>query len=298
VIESGDVPRNPNTAVRRALLWWFRPPASPYVSLNFAVEFGPARAYLDRLAKQEGTRVTVQDLLAAAVARTLHAHPLANAQIVRNRIVLRERVGVAVPVNLLGHPGGARRELGVTVVARAESLSLRDLAETGRRSVAQERQGHGTNGLIRALTRLAEIVPQPVFFAAMDVVDQLRQAPLSGEWMFRAMPATTLLSNAGAAFSKVSGVVFRGASISPPPRLGHVGTVWGVSAVQDEVVVADGQPAVRPMLPIVLVFDHRLVDGVAAGRLALYFAGILADPETSFGPRGRRVLSAKDCRPR
>lgn len=281
-----QVPRDPNSAVRRTLLWWFQEPANAHVSINFAVDFTAARAYLAALARQEGPRVTVQHLLLGAVARTLRAFPLANAQVRRNRIVMRDRVGVAMPVNLLGHEGGKQRELGIMLVQDADRLSLRELATASTRSVQRERQGKGTHPLVRLMLKVAERAPQPVFFGVLDGWERLRRAPITAELAFRAAPATTLLSNAGAPLGAPDGVLFRGGAISPPPRLGHVGTVWGSSMVQDEVVVVDGQPAVRPMLPLLLVFDHRLLDGVAAGRLALHLSGLLRAPEQAFGPDG------------
>lgn len=286
-MSDSSIPRNPASAVRRILLWWFQAPANAHVSLNFAVDFTAARAYLDRLAQQDGSRVSVQHLLAAAIGRTLAEHPLANAQIVANRIRMRDTVGIAMPVNLLGHPGGRKRELGLMVLERADSRTLRDVAEASTRTVKAERSGQTSLGLVRLVIALAERAPQPLFFAGMDAYELLRQRPLTAELFFRVAPVTTLLSNAGAPFQQLPGVLFRGAAISAPTRLGHVGTVWGVSTVQEEVVAVDGQPAVRPMLPLVIIFDHRLIDGVAAGKLALRFAEILQDPEACFGPEGR-----------
>jgi len=282
--------------VRRALLWWFQAPADAHVSVNFSIDFGPARAYLEQLATQPGPKVTVQHLLTAAVARSLRRHPLANAQVVRNRIVLRPDVGVAMPVNLVGHPGGSRRELGVSLLPRADSLSLRELALQGGRSVKEEREGRPGNPLIRVITRLAEGVPLPLFFSAMDIFELARRLPGTSELVFRAVPATTLLSNVGAPFDQVPGMLFRGGALSPPTRLGHVGTVWGTSTVQDEVVAHQGQPTVRPMLPVLLLFDHRLLDGVAAGRLAQTFAGILADPAAEFGIEGQATAPSGNLR--
>lgn len=294
---SGGAPRNPDTAVRRALLWWFQAPASAHVAINFAIDFSPARDYLATLAAQDAAaagpaegpraeRVTVQHLLVGAIARSLAAFPLANAQIVGKRIAMRDRVGVAMPVNLLGHPGGARRELGVMVLADADRLSLREIAARSRRSVAQERTGRSTNRWMRQVVSMAERAPPWAFYRAMDSYERLRQGRLGSALVYRAVPATTLISNAGAPFQAVPGVLFRGGALSPPTRLGHVGTVWGTSTVQDEVIVVDGQPAVRPMLPLLLLFDHRLLDGVAAGRLALHLAGLLSRPDLAFGPTG------------
>lgn len=288
-MSDSTIPKNPASAVRRALLWWFKHPANAHVSINFAIDFTHARAYLDGLAQGQGPRVSVQHLLAAAIARTLAEHPLANAQVVANRIRMRDTVGIAMPVNLLGHPGGTRRELGLMVLTDAQTLSLRQVAERSTRTVRAERSGKSSLGLVRLVMGLAERSPQEAFFTGMDLYEAVRQWPLVSDLFFRVAPVTTLLSNAGAPFQQAPGVLFRGGALSVPTRLGHVGTVWGMSTVQDEVIAVDGRAEVRPMLPVLILFDHRLIDGVAAGKLALRFAEILRDPASIFGEDGERV---------
>ncbi len=278
---------NPNTAVRRLLTWWFAPPANPYVVVNFSVDFTPARAFLDGLRAETGHHVSVQHLLAGAIGRTLTAFPLANAQIVRHRIVLRDKVGVAMPVNLLGHPGGKKRELGAMIVEDAGVRSLIELADVSARTVSEERSGHSTNTVIRLFTKLGERAPRRLVFAAMDRFEAARDLPGVATALHRAAPATTLLSNVGGPLGDLKGALFRGGAVQPPPRLAHVGTVWGTSMIQDEVIPVDGVPTVRPMLPVLLVFDHRLVDGVIGGRVAMHFARILQDPAAVFGVDGR-----------
>ncbi|MFN7146670.1 MAG: 2-oxo acid dehydrogenase subunit E2 [Myxococcota bacterium] len=51
----------------------------------------------------------------------------------------------------------------------------------------------------------------------------------------------------------------------------------------------DGAPAVRPMLPVLFQFDHRLVDGVLGARIATRFGAVLRDPASVFGPDGTRM---------
>lgn len=286
---SPSSPRNPNTAVRRALLWWFQAPAVAHVSMNIAVDFTAARAYLESLATQEGPKVSVQHLLAAAVARTLAEFPLANAHIVGNRIRMRPDVGIAMPVNLLGHPGGAKRELGLMVLQGAQALTLREVAAASTRDVHRERKGEASNPVVRYFVALAGRAPQATLFAAMDSFERLRQVGPISDLFYRIVPVTTLLSNPGAAFPPVPGMLFRGVSLAPPHRLAHVGTVWGSSFVQEEAVVIDGRVEVRPMLPVVLIFDHRLLDGVAAGRMLQRFAQILQDPQAELGVDGREL---------
>ncbi len=49
----------------------------------------------------------------------------------------------------------------------------------------------------------------------------------------------------------------------------------------------DGRPEVRRMLPLLYVFDHRLFDGVLAGKILTRVFDVLQDPAAHFGPEGR-----------
>ena len=279
-----DLSRSP---VRRALMWWFGWPVNPYVSVSVAVDFSAGRDYLAALAAQDGPRVTVQHLVAAGVARTLHALPVANARIAGGRIVSDPHVGIAMPVNLLGHPAGDERELAMTIVPEAERLSLRDLALQTTRNVAEERQGKAENPVIRGLLRLARSAPTPIMNAGFDALHALTRTRIGADALHRAAPATTAVTNAGAAFRVQEGAFFRGGAVQIPGRVIHVTTLWGISAIQDEVIPIDGAPAVRPMLPGLMVFDHRIMDGVMAGRVLMHFSSILRDPAATFGRDGR-----------
>lgn len=280
----------PLTAVRRGLIWWFREPASPYVSINVAIDFTAARAYLAGLA---GTAppVTVQHLLVACLGRILREYPAANARIVGGRIRPIDGVGVGVPVNLFGHPGGRRgRELSLALIERADEKSLLEIARASAELVGAERLGRSSSWTIRQAIRAAELAPPGVLERGLDLLDRVASSPGGAELAFKLLPASTGLTNPGAALGKEErlgdGVLFRAASFSPPVRLVHLGTLWGASAVQDEVIAVGGKPAVRPMLPVLFVFDHRLFDGVVAGRMLLRLAELLRAPAAAFGADG------------
>jgi pyruvate dehydrogenase E2 component (dihydrolipoamide acetyltransferase) len=62
--------------------------------------------------------------------------------------------------------------------------------------------------------------------------------------------------------------------IVQPPTVG----ILAAGRIRDEVVAVDGKPAVRPLLPLSLTFDHRAVTGGEATR---FMAALIADLETS-----------------
>ncbi len=275
---------NPSV-VRRALLWWFAWPSNPYVTVNFSVDFSAAQAYLDRLGEP---RVSIGALVAASVSRVLRTFPEANARIVGRRIVTPEHVGIAMPVNLLGHAGGSKRELGMALVERVDTLSLREVALASRATVKAEREGEPQNAFLRQLLGAVEGAPQRLVDATLGTLNHAMDRSALAERVYERFPVTTALSNAGAAIGRTPGLLFRGADIAIPLRLVHIGTFWGLTAVQDEVVAIDGAPAVRPMLPVIFLFDHRLVDGVMGSRIVARFGAILQDPEAEFGAAGER----------
>lgn len=77
---------------------------------------------LRREQADSGSKITLNTLMMAAVARTLPKHPLLNAELVENEIIVYEPINlgmaVATPLGLI-----------VTVVPRANNLSLEELGQ-------------------------------------------------------------------------------------------------------------------------------------------------------------------------
>ena len=279
-------PINPHSIIRKVLMWWFRSPDVAYVSVNGQMDMTNALAYLERLAAQPGPKVSVQHLLAGVISRTLHHHPAANARILNHRIVPVADVGVAMPVNLLGHAAESASELGMALVETVQKRSLRQISEATRGAVKVEREGKSSNSVLAAIKGLAKRMPQPVLNRALDAIDQRLQNPLLATPFYRALPVTTGLTNPGAALANLPGARFMGGAFTLPQKLVHIGTLWGIAPISDDVFAIGGKAVVRPALPVLLIFDHRLIDGVAAGRILQYAYYILQDPERWFGPDG------------
>ncbi len=67
-------------------------------------------------------------------------------------------------------------------------------------------------------------------------------------------------------------------AFAPVPPFCHVPAGILVGAVTDKVVAREGQPIVRPTLPLAIGLDHRFVDGYQAATMAKIFREYLADP--------------------
>lgn len=70
---------------------------------------------------------------------------------------------------------------------------------------------------------------------------------------------------------------------APAPTYCHVPLAIIMGAVTEKVLARDGQPVVRPVLPLTIELDHRFVDGYQAAKMARIFREYLDDP-AAFDP--------------
>jgi pyruvate dehydrogenase E2 component (dihydrolipoamide acetyltransferase) len=69
-----------------------------------------------------------------------------------------------------------------------------------------------------------------------------------------------------------------GTPIINPPEVAILGT----GRIEEKAVVVEGRIRVRPMLPLALSYDHRLLDGAAAGQFLDKLKDLLSDPNLLF----------------
>jgi pyruvate dehydrogenase E2 component (dihydrolipoamide acetyltransferase) len=70
----------------------------------------------------------------------------------------------------------------------------------------------------------------------------------------------------------------QGTPIINPPEV----AILGCGRIEEKAVAIAGQVAVRHILPLALSFDHRLIDGAAAGQFLSRLKALLADPNLLF----------------
>ncbi len=279
--------RVPLSPVRRFVLWWMGE-GSSYISSNLVIDFTAAHAYLERVNAQGGpVRVTIQHLVCGIVGRVYQEFPVANRRIVGGRVFQAPSVGLACPVNLMGHEGADHiGETTMMLLGDVDTLSLRAIAEASTKTVKSERSGKITHPVARALFSGVRFMPGPVFRGGLGLIGAFNHSPAMARLSWRITPATAAVTNVGAAYRPIPGALLRGGAYEPPDRLIHMGALWGIGAVQEEVVPMDGKAVIRPMLPVTLVFDHRLFDGVMGARILRAFTQRLMDPASTFGEDG------------
>lgn len=105
----------------------------PHFTLFADIMMTEALAWRRRFNEQQGTKVTVTDLLIKATALGLKEHPQMNAHVETDRIIRKQHINIGVAVSL---PDG----LAVPVIADADTKSLVQISQASRQNAKAMRQ--------------------------------------------------------------------------------------------------------------------------------------------------------------
>jgi len=250
---------------------WGRP-RDPSVYGMLQVDVSRALGYLARLRDVTGEHVTLTHLVGKAVALAIRERPEVNAVIrAGRRVYLRKDVDVFFQVAL---DGG--EDLSGAKVTRADERSLVEIArELSQR--AERVRAHADPTLQRTqslLHRMPAVLRGPALRAA-----ELLSYDLDLDLRHLGLPYDQF----GSAMVTNVGTFGLPAGLAPLVPFSRTPIVLTVGTVADEPVAVDGRTVVRPVLPVGVTFDHRLLDGFAAGKLARRFMAVVNDPESELG---------------
>ncbi len=263
---------------RRLLLWFFDEPSNdPYVSITFEVVIEPALDFLDAFAREHGERASVQHLVTRAVALAVSSLPAMNVKIIGSTIYRLSRVDLAVPVHLSAEREGSD-ETGMMILLDAGNKSLLDVARDTRRSASAERRGETSLSGSAVSRRIARVLPDKVLHKGLDLVASIARSPLLHKLADDRLAVSSGVTNVGSVVRLPKGARFRAASCTLPTKATHVASIFGVGPIEEAPVVEDGAVVARKVLPLMMVVDHRAIDGVLMAKAASKVAELIYNP--------------------
>jgi len=200
-----------------------------------------------RAAQEHGRSYSVVAYLLYAAARTLAAHPAANAAIhgrLRPRVAYYDRVNAKLT---LDKTLGGQRVVLATVLRNVHEATLDDIQSQIERFRDGDPDTMPEFAAMRQLHRLPPALGGPLFRRATR---PLRKRPET----MGTLAVTSLGHRPVDSFFSVGGTT----------------VTLGLGRVVDRPVATGGKVVVAPMMRVALTFDHRVIDGAEA-------ADVLAD---------------------
>lgn len=215
--------------------------------------------------RRDGVKITLTHFITAALGRAIGRLPEINCHIRRGRFIPRDYIEVMVAVNTM-----AGTEMSFIKIEDAHLKSVSDIAtEMGDKAFAV-RQGEEQKAAKNkyTLTKIPWPLRRPVFRLIKWLVNDLGLNLAFLGFNDRSF-GSILLTDIGS-----HGLTSGFPALFPAAKIPAV-IVMG--KVEKKAVVRDNEVAIRKMLPLTGVFDHRIVDGRHGGMLARYVRLALAD---------------------
>ena len=259
---------------RKVAMGTWKTAKDPSVYGLIEIDMAPTLRLLEEYQKKEGVKITPSHLVGKATALCMMRRPEINAMIRGSRIWLRKKVNIFYQVNIpgTGEDRVKKATLSGTVVEAAENLSVAEIAKTLKRKSEKVRSGEDKE--IKKNLEAFKVLPWWMSRYYLNLASFLIYG-LNWNLSWLGIPkdpfGSVMITNVGSL-----GIDIAWAPLCPYTR---VPLLLTVGAIKDKPWVVDGKVEVRPILPIAVTFDHRLIDGIHASQMAADFKKCFAEPE-------------------
>ena len=245
------------SSFRRMAAGMWKNPTDPTIYGAMDLDVTQTLAFIEQHRERTGEKLSITHLVAHAVAQAFVRHPELNAK-VRYWGKLERRTSVDLFVSVSTEGG---KDLSGARIDDADRLDLSGWvgAVQGRAKSIREGKDQSfekSRGLFRALPWWAV---RPLLWA-IDLMSNELHLHLPGQGLPRDPFGSAVVTNVG-----TFGI---DTAFAPFVPMGRCPMLLLITEVKDRPWVADGKLVVRPVLRLCATFDHRIIDGHAAGKLA------------------------------
>ena len=259
---------------RKVAMGTWRTARDPSVYGLMEVDMTKALAFVRKYADEYGIKITPAHLVGKAAAYCMARRPEINGMIRGSRIYLREDVTLFFQVNIPGRGDDKAKKANLAgcTLPHAETLSLKEIALQLQEKAAKVRNGEDKE--ISSNMGLIGKLPWWMVKYYLDFGSFLIYGlNLNLGWL--GLPrdpfGSVMITNVGS-----MGIDKAWAPLCPYTRVPILVTV---GSIQEKPWVVDGEVVARPIMPLGVTFDHRLIDGVHASRMAIDMKECFDNPE-------------------
>jgi pyruvate dehydrogenase E2 component (dihydrolipoamide acetyltransferase) len=275
----------PFSTWRKIAMATWRPRKDPMIWATADIDATNLLRYITEVRAATAYHVTPAHLVGRAAARVFQALPELNGRVAFGSFLPSPSIDCFFVVSLRTDPvsgaEAAETDLSGAVVRDIDTkppwMIAKELADRA------SRIRHNDDPQFKQAKALVKNMPPMLLRPVMDClgfVTETLQLPVPFMGVEARPYGSILVSNIGTyGLDSVS---------APVPTFCHVPITVVAGAVKDKVLARDGQPVVRPVLPLTIGLDHRFVDGYQAATMARVFREYMDNP-AEFDPVRPRV---------
>lgn len=260
---------------RKVAMGTWRTAKDPSVYGIMEVDMQKTLELLPEFCQKNDIKITPAHLVGRAAALCMKKRPEINGMIRGSRIYLRKNVSIFYQVNIPGEGTDKIKKatLSGAILHEVESMSTAEIAKALRDKAGQIRAGKD-----KELAKNLNAFKYLPWWAAKYYLNLASFLIYGLNWdlSFLGIPkdpfGSLMITNVGSL-----GIDLALAPLCPYTR---VPILLTLGSLQYKPWVVDGKVEVRPILPIGVTFDHRLIDGIHASQMAQDFKKCFAEPET------------------
>ena len=259
---------------RKVALGTWGPPRDPTAYGLLDLDCEAALDAAARLREKTGEKVTLTHLVGKAAALALTEFPECNGFVSRGRLMVRDTVDVFFQVSFFDEAkvGGERRaNLAGAKISGCDKKSVAEIAKELRER-AEAIRTRGDADTVRTSTMMAKLpgavlglVTRAGAYLSYDLGLDLRRFGMPDDAF-----GSCMVTNVG-----VFGI---DVGVAPLLPFARVPLILTLGCVKEVPRVVDGQIKARRSVTIGVAFDHRVMDGYHAGKMAKRFEEVFRDP--------------------
>jgi pyruvate dehydrogenase E2 component (dihydrolipoamide acetyltransferase) len=245
-------------------------PDNPTIHGLLEVDVGDLLELLDRRSETSGVKCTMTHAVTRAIAMVLRRYPDANVLVRGRRIWARTDVDIFLQVAMPVAGADDKADLSGAVIRQADTKRVEQIAQELRdRAEAVRAKKDGEMAKTRSML---DRLPGPVLKASLAAIGFL-------QYDLNIVLPGTPRDPFGSAMVTSVGMFGVSQAFAPLVTFSRCPMVALIGQIEDRAVVRDGAIVSRPMCSISGAFDHRILDGFLAGRVAGALRSLLQKPE-------------------
>jgi pyruvate dehydrogenase E2 component (dihydrolipoamide acetyltransferase) len=228
----------------------------------------PMLSFIDKYRGETGRKLTTTHLVCKALAKAIDENPEINCVIRGSHLYQRESVDIFMQVSL----DDQGKDLSGLVVKDAPQKSLDEIIDQVQTESKSLREGKDKT--FKKVKKSIKLTPLFAMRSILSLLDFILYrlniwSPILG--VQKDPFASAMISNVSQ-FGIEHGFV-------PIPAISHVPLIFALFAIKDEPIVNDGELAIQKTLTIGVTLDHRVIDGVYAGKITRALKNYIESPE-------------------